>query len=46
MSKLSKLYDAIKTLREAGVSTDEIEEKISQAEEEITQTLSLRNCSR
>lgn len=35
MSKLSKLYDAIKTLREAGVSTDEIEEKISQAEEEI-----------
>lgn len=35
MSKLSKLYDAIKTLQEAGVSTVEIEEKISQAEEEI-----------
>lgn len=35
MSRLSKLYDAIETLRKEGVSTDDLEEKVSQAEEDI-----------
>ena len=35
MSRLSKLYDAIETLRKEGVSTDDMEEKVSQAEEDI-----------
>ena len=36
MSRLSKLYDAIETLRKEGVSTDDLEEKVSQAEEDIS----------
>lgn len=35
MSRLSKLYDAIETLRKEGVSTDDLEKKVSQAEEDI-----------
>jgi len=35
MSRLSKLYEAIETLRKEGVATDNLETKISQAEEEI-----------
>ena len=35
MSRLSKLYDAIETLRKEGVSTDDLEETVSQAEEDI-----------
>ena len=35
MSRLSKLYEAIETLRKEGVSTDDLEAKISRAEEEI-----------
>ena len=35
MSRLSKLYDAIETLSKEGVSTDDLEKKVSQAEEDI-----------
>lgn len=35
MSRLSNLYDAIETLRKEGVSTNDLEEKLSQAEEDI-----------
>ena len=35
MSRLSKLYDAIETLRKEGVSTADLEAKVSLAEEEI-----------
>lgn len=35
MSRLSKLYEAIETLRNEGLSTDDLEEKVSQAEEDI-----------
>lgn len=35
MSRLNDLYKAIETLCREGVSTDDLEEKISQAEEEI-----------
>lgn len=35
MSRLSNLYNAIETLRSEGVATDDLEEKVSLAEEEI-----------
>lgn len=35
MGRLSKLYEAIETLRKEGVSTDGLEAKVNQAEEEI-----------
>ena len=35
MGRLSKLYEAIETLRKEGVSTDDLEAKVNQAEEEI-----------
>lgn len=35
MGRLSKLYEAIETLRKESVSTDDLEAKVNQAEEEI-----------
>ena len=35
MSRLSDLYKAMETLRKEGVSTDDLEQKVGELEEEI-----------